>query len=56
MQRVFSRLIEIVACALPQRPINTVFEVGARDCVESALFAKTYSQATVYAFECNPAT
>ena len=56
MQRVFSRLIEIVACALPQRQIKTVFEVGARDCVESALFAAAYPQATVFAFECNPAT
>ena len=56
MQRVFTRLIEVVASALPQRQINTVFEVGARDCVESALFAQTYPQATVYAFECNPAT
>ena len=56
MQRVFSRLIDIVACALPKREIKTVFEVGARDCVESALFAQTYRGATVYAFECNPAT
>ena len=56
MQRVFSRLIDIVGCALPQREIKTVFEVGARDCVESALFAQTYPQAMVYAFECNPAT
>lgn len=56
MQRVFSRLTEVVASALPGRAVRTVFDVGARDCDDSVQFARTYPQATVYAFECNPTT
>ena len=56
VQRVFTRLIEVVATALPGRRISTVFDVGARDCDDSAQFVQHYPDATVYAFECNPAT
>jgi len=56
MQRVFSRLLEVLASATPAHKVRTVFDVGARDCEESRQFALAYPEATVYAFECNPAT
>ena len=56
VQRVFTRLTEVVASALPQREITTVFDVGARDCDDSAQFAQRFPRATIYAFECNPDT
>jgi FkbM family methyltransferase len=36
--------------------VRVVFDVGARDCAESTEFAAAFPAATVYAFECNPAT
>lgn len=36
--------------------IKTIFDVGSRDCKESIEFAKTFTNASVYAFECNPDT
>lgn len=36
--------------------ISTVVELGARDCTETAMFAEKFDRATIYAFECNPAT
>ncbi len=56
VQRVFTRLTEVVASAMPGHQIRTIFDVGARDCDDSAQFAQHYPQATVYAFECNPTT
>lgn len=56
MQRVFTRLLEILASATPHHEVRTVFDVGARDCEESLHFARAFPEAQVYAFECNPAT
>jgi FkbM family methyltransferase len=36
--------------------IQTVVEVGARDCTETLAFARAFPDARIYAFECNPAT
>jgi FkbM family methyltransferase len=55
-QKVWQRCHDIVACLLEASAVKTVFDVGARDCGESADFARAYPAATVYAFECNPAT
>jgi len=56
MQRVFARLLEILAGTMPGHTVRTVFDVGARDCEESRQFALAFPEARVYAFECNPAT
>lgn len=55
-QKVLARLLEIVAAARPGRAPRVVLDVGARDCRESLDFAASFPSATVYAFECNPAT
>ena len=36
--------------------INTIIELGARDCKETLLFEKNYPSAKILAFECNPTT
>lgn len=56
VQRVFTRLVEVYRSALPDRPAHVIFDVGARDCEDSGLFAQTFADATVHAFECNPDT
>ena len=56
VQRVFTRLVEVVQAVLPGPPVRTVFDVGARDCEESRQFALAFPEAHVFAFECNPAT
>jgi FkbM family methyltransferase len=38
------------------RPLETVLELGARDCAETLELHRLLPQAAVYAFECNPAT
>jgi FkbM family methyltransferase len=38
------------------RPINTVFELGARDCRETLRFENVLPEAQIYTFECNPDT
>jgi FkbM family methyltransferase len=55
-QKVAARLLEIVAAARPGHAPHVVLDVGARDCGESVDFATAFPAATVYAFECNPAT
>ena len=55
-QKVWQRCHELVGCALEASAVKVVFDVGARDCTESTDFAQAYPAATVYAFECNPAT
>jgi FkbM family methyltransferase len=55
-QKVWMRCRDIVAGVLPADQVRVVFDVGARDCAESADFAAAFPAATVYAFECNPAT
>lgn len=56
VQRVFTRLVEVYTSALPDRHARVIFDVGARDCEDSGLFAQTFTEATVHAFECNPDT
>ena len=55
-QKVLGRLLEIVAAARPGHAPRVVLDVGARDCRESLDFAAAFPGATIYAFECNPAT
>ncbi len=55
-QRVWQRCHALVGFALDAAAVKVVFDVGARDCAESADFARAYPAADVYAFECNPAT
>lgn len=55
-QKVWQRCHELVGCVFDAAAVKVVFDVGARDCAESADFAQAYPAATVYAFECNPAT
>ena len=55
-QKVWLRCKEALDRALDPAAVRVVFDVGARDCNESADFARAYTAATVYAFECNPAT
>lgn len=56
VQRVFTRLVEVVQDVLTGHPVHTVFDVGARDCEESRQFTLAFPGARVFAFECNPAT
>ena len=56
VQRVFSRLIEVLRLAMPGHVVGAIFDVGARDCEESRQFAIAFPRADIYAFECNPAT
>lgn len=55
-QKVWLRCKEALDRALDPAAVRVVFDVGARDCNESADFARAYPAAIVYAFECNPAT
>lgn len=55
-QKVWLRCKEVLDRALDPAAVRVVFDVGARDCTESADFARAYPAATVFAFECNPAT
>ena len=55
-QKVWLRCKEALDRALAVQQVRVVFDVGARDCKESADFARAYPAAMVYAFECNPAT
>jgi FkbM family methyltransferase len=36
--------------------INTIIEIGARDCVETLIFNKNFPKSKIYTFECNPNT
>ncbi len=56
MQRVFTRLLDVLASSIPRDEVRTIFDVGARDCEESRQFALAFPNAVAYAFECNPAT
>ncbi len=39
-----------------QLSINTIVEIGARDCNETLLFNNAFPNAQIFSFECNPAT
>jgi FkbM family methyltransferase len=49
-------LLEFVDKTLGLDSIETVVETGARDCSETAAFSQRLPNASIYAFECNPAT
>ena len=49
-------LLEFVDKALGLDSIETVVEIGARDCSETAAFSRLLPNASIYAFECNPST
>ena len=55
-QRVWLRCREVLERGIAAPAVRVVFDIGARDCAESAEFASAYPGATVYAFECNPET
>ncbi|MDB5804778.1 MAG: hypothetical protein JWN73_2100 [Betaproteobacteria bacterium] len=55
-QKVWQRCADILDRVFPAAGVRVVLDVGARDCGESSDFARHYPVATVYAFECNPAT
>lgn len=47
--------VKIVDKYLP-RKIETIVEVGARDCFETLIFNRLFPLAQIYTFECNPET
>ena len=55
-QKVWLRCKEISDRGIDPSAVRVVFDVGARDCAESADFARAFPQATVFSFECNAAT
>ena len=55
-QKVWLRCKEVLDRGLDASEVRVIFDVGARDCAESADFARAYPLATVFAFECNLAT
>lgn len=55
-QKVWQRCRDIVSGCTDAARVKVIFDVGARDCAESAAFAAAFPAATVHAFECNPAT
>ncbi len=55
-QKVWLRCKELIDRGIEASAVRVVFDVGARDCAESADFARAFPQATVFSFECNAAT
>ncbi len=41
---------------IPKNEINTIIEMGARECRDTIALAEYYSDSNIYAFECNPDT
>jgi FkbM family methyltransferase len=54
-QRVFERFADIADALIGRESVRTVVEVGARDCTETLDFHRTFPNAAIYTFECNPA-
>jgi FkbM family methyltransferase len=50
------KCLEDVNSVLALSDVKTVFELGARDCAETAEFSSYLPQAEIYSFECNPVT
>lgn len=55
-QRVFERFADIADALIGRERVRVVIEVGARDCAETLDFQRTFPNASICAFECNPAT
>lgn len=45
-----------IANRILPRKINTIIEIGARDCAETIAFSKYFPDAKILTFECNPYT
>ncbi len=56
MEKNQKNLLELMPRFLPHRDVRVIVEVGARDCTETIHFSRTFPQAHIYTFECNPAT
>lgn len=39
---------------LINKEINNIFEIGARDCVDTKIFLNYFKNAKIYCYECNP--
>jgi FkbM family methyltransferase len=46
----------IVENNILKQNIKTILDIGSRDLTEGSYFAERYPNATIYSFECNPAT
>ncbi|MEI6843446.1 MAG: FkbM family methyltransferase [bacterium] len=56
MQQSLSIFVQTAKKYVPKNKIVNVFEVGARDCVDTLSFRELLPESTIYAFECNPNT
>jgi hypothetical protein len=56
MEPHITEFCKIVESHIPKQNIKTILDVGARDLQEGSFFAERYPDATIYSFECNPAT
>lgn len=56
MERNLQRFCGIAAEALGAENVRTIVELGARDCRETLDLHRTYPNARIYTFECNPQT
>lgn len=50
------RFVDLAKSAFKNRPVGTIFELGARDCTETLEFHKLFPETKIHTFECNPAT
>lgn len=48
------RLADFIATEFSGLKLNTIVELGARDCRETIMFNNRYPAARIYTFECNP--
>src|SRR5690349_3459910 len=51
-----NRFLRIISKTIGSNTVRTVFELGARDGAETAMFGERFPAARIFAFECNPAT
>jgi FkbM family methyltransferase len=52
--RSINKVLEILFANIAD--VQSIIEVGARDCNETLLFFENYPKAQIFTFECNPAT
>ena len=48
--------LDIADSVVGLKSVKTILERGTRDCTETAAFSRAFPNATIHAFECNPAT
>jgi FkbM family methyltransferase len=51
-----ANLLKTIPEILNGNSVNTIIELGARDCINSVLLHKKFKQSKIYTFECNPGT